>query len=85
MGTITGTLTVLNQLGTSQKKQEFHACTKNIRAINEIYNLRLLGNRIQDLRTHCQEQEQKQEQASYQLGTKMKDLGIMNKIKELGM
>ena len=46
----------MSQLGTSNKKQEFHICTKNIRTINEIHNLRNykkiakgLGTKIKDL------------------------------------
>ena len=40
IGTITGTLTIEIAWKKQKKNLEFHACTKNIRTINKIYNLR---------------------------------------------
>ena len=40
MGTITGTLTIKLAWNKQQKNKEFHACTKNIRTVNKIHNLR---------------------------------------------
>ena len=50
MGTIKGTLTT-ELAWNKKKKQEFHACTKNIRTINEIHNLRNNKKDCQEIET----------------------------------
>jgi len=40
MGTITGTLTIEPAWNKQKKDYEFHPCTRNIRTINKIHNLK---------------------------------------------